>query len=352
MRQKYTGSVHHRQRLHKAIRVVIVMSLFFPVVSFVYGGGMMSSSTLKVKGDILHVHDPSIIKDKNTYYLFTTGNNIPVRYSTDLIHWKSGGTVFDRMPDWASKDLPLADNIWAPDISYFNGKYHLYYAVSTFGSNYSYIGLATNQTLDPKSTEFHWVDEGEVIGSLPSDNWNAIDPNIVIDAAGSPWLAFGSFWSGLKIIKIDQTTGKPYRNERKIISIASRLKPPNAIEASFIVYRDGYYYLFASFDFCCRGVNSTYKIRVGRSKNVTGPYVDQEGTSLMKGGGTLLAESTERWRGPGGESILHDTNGKWWIVYHSYDAELSGMPVLRISRLIWNSKGWPLPVTSLSSSIQ
>lgn len=279
------------------------------------------------------------------YYLFTTGDNIPMRCSANLIDWKGCGTVFNEMPKWAAKDIPGASNIWAPDISHFAGLYHLYFAVSTFGSNRSDIGLATTPTLKTNGTT-DWTDRGRVLESVPSDNWNAIDPNIVIDKHGQPWLAFGSFWSGLQLTKIDPSTGKPYP-ERKIYHLAERPQPPDAIEASFIIYRKGFYYLFASYDFCCRGVNSTYNIRVGRSRKVTGPYVDEKGVPMLEGGGTMIAHSYGRWKGPGGQSVLHAADGKWWLVYHSYDAYLGGTPVLRISPLRFNWRGWPKPVTPI-----
>ena len=187
-------------------------------------------------------------------------------------------------------DVPGLRGIWAPDISYFNGKYHLYYSASTFGSNRSSIGLATNQTLDPSSDRFSWEDQGKIISSFVTDDWNAIDPNIVIDEEGEPWLSFGSFWSGIKMRKIDPANGKLSSKDTKLYSLASRRRSPElpgAIEAPVIIRSSGYYYLFVSFDFCCRGINSTYNIRVGRSKLFTGPYVDREGRDMMEDGGTL-----------------------------------------------------------------
>jgi len=303
---------------------------------------------LALTGSILDVHDPSsIVKDGKLYYLFSTGQNIPIHCSSDLHDWKDCGSVFTTWPAWVVTDIPAADSIWAPDISYYDGSYHLYYAVSTFGSNRSDIGLLTNATLDAKSPVCRWVDQGKVIQSTPSDNWNAIDPNLVLDADGQPWLAFGSFWGGLKLVKIDPATGKPDRGAQ-IYSIAQRPEAPDAIEASFIIHRKGYYYLFASFDFCCRGSDSTYNIRVGRSKAITGPYVDERGVPLMDGGGTPIAESGPRWRGPGGESVFHENDDSWWLIYHTYDATLAGTPTLRISPLVWNGAGWPRPVTSVA----
>src|ERR1043165_5432618 len=140
------------------------------------------------EGDVRQVHDPSIIREAGTYYLFSTRAGIAIRCSKDLVHWRLCGDVFAHLPEWAVKDVPGLRGLWAPDISYFNGKYHLYYSVSTFGSNHSRIGLVTNQTLDPASDKYRWMDQGSVIGSEAVDDWNAIDPNVVFgERAGQPF---------------------------------------------------------------------------------------------------------------------------------------------------------------------
>ena len=267
---------------------------------------------LKLEGDISPIHDPAIIREGDTYYVFATnrfaGKLVPIFCSQDLHHWKFCGHVFDSVPEWALREIPGARGIWAPDISHFDGKYRLYYSVSTFGSNHSAIGLITNQTLDPGSPNYRWVDEGLVVSSRREDDWNAIDPIIVVDANSDVWLAFGSFWGGIKMRKLDPKTGKLSRSDTTLYSLASRrpLEPP-AVEAPSIVRHEKYYYLFVSFDFCCRGKDSTYKIMVGRSKKITGPYLDRDSKPLMAGGGTLLMAGTGAWRGPGGQSVLLKT---------------------------------------------
>lgn len=303
------------------------------------GGAAMD---IEVAGAITFIHDPAIIKADDAYYLFCTGNGILVHKSTDLINWEVPfpPIVFANIPDWAKQMIPEAMDIWAPDISFYNGKYHLYYAVSSFGKNTSAIGLATNTTLDFKHEGFNWVDEGLVMKSTPADNFNCIDPNLILDADNTPWLAFGSFWSGIKMRRLDFQTGKLSEADQKLYSLAQRPEPPDAIEAPFIIQKDGLYYLFASFDFCCRGANSTYNVRVGRSKTITGPYVDRDGLEMLNGGGTQVTFPTDRWRGPGHNAILQD-NGVEYIVYHAYDAEHGGTPTLQIHPLIWDADGWP-----------
>lgn len=313
------------------------------VLTLGYGQQPAAIPALELQGDIRNVHDPSILKAGDTYYLFSTRAGISVRCSTDLIRWTLCGDVFAHLPLWGVQDVAGLRGLWAPDISYFNGRYHLYYSVSTFGSNRSSVGLTTNETLDPKSEKYRWVDQGRVISSYPADDWNAIDPNLVIDDAGQPWLSFGSFWSGIKLRKIDPSTGKLDRQDETLYSLASRPRitgQPGAIEAPFIVQRSGYYYLFVSFDFCCRGKDSTYNIRVGRSRRVTGPYIDRAGIDMREGGGTLLVSSEARWRGPGHCAVLHEQDGDK-LIYHAYDADFRGISTLRISPLAWDAEGWP-----------
>jgi arabinan endo-1,5-alpha-L-arabinosidase len=322
--------------------VKILFCLLILLIPLVAGGQRAPRPTLELQGDVQQVHDPTIIKDGDTFYLFSTRAGIAVRCSKDLVAWRLCGDVFAHLPAWAVSDVPGLRGIWAPDISYFNGKYHLYYSASTFGKNRSSIGLATNHTLDPAGNKFRWEDQGKVISSYDTDDWNAIDPNIVIDEQGEPWMSFGSFWSGIKMRKIDLTTGKLSTTDGKLYSLASRPRSaelPGAIEAPAIVRRGGYYYLFVSFDFCCRGVNSTYNIRVGRSKSVTGPYLDRENKDMMEGGGTLVISGGERWRGPGHCAILRDQAGDK-LVYHAYDAVARGASTLRIAPISWEAD-WP-----------
>jgi arabinan endo-1,5-alpha-L-arabinosidase len=312
--------------------------------------------SLVLSGDYAVTHDPSIAREGNSYYVFATTSNaeegqFPVRCSHDLLAWKLCGHVFDRIPDWIHQASPTTKELWAPDISFFQGKYHLYYAYSAFGVNTSGIALATNETLDPQSPKFHWKDEGLVLKSTQADDFNAIDPNIVFDGKGQPWLSFGSFWSGIKMRRIDAATGKPSAADATLYSLASRVRPDNpepakpglpadwqAIEAPFIVRHGDFYYLFVSFDLCCRGTTSSYRTMVGRSAQVTGPYLDAEGKPMLQGGGTQLLGANARWVGPGGESVLQRPEGDI-LVFHAYDA-VTGKPALQISSLTWEN-GWP-----------
>lgn len=289
-------------------------------------------------------HDPAMARDGDRYYVFTTGSRIPILCSKDMTEWEFCGRVFKENPKWMRDAVQGVGDLWAPDISFFNGKWHLYYAGSTFGKNRSVIGVATNTTLNPDDPQYAWVDEGLVMESKPSDTFNAIDPNVAFDEMGAAWLAWGSYWSGLKLRRLDAKTGKPA--DENIISIAGGRPNPNAIEAPFIVRRGTYFYLFFSVDACCRGIDSTYNIRVGRAEKIDGPYVDKDGKKLTQGGGTLVLAGGKRWRGPGHNAIFSEA-GVDWLVYHAYDASEIGIAKLRIESLGWDDAGWPIAPSSL-----
>jgi arabinan endo-1,5-alpha-L-arabinosidase len=302
----------------------------------------------KLSGDIYPIHDPCIIKAGDTYYVFCTTpradapQQIPWYRSKDLLRWERGGHVLPALPEWARSDVPHIETCWAPDISFFNGRFYLYYACSTFGSNVSEIGLATNASLDPSDPNYAWQDQGLVLASTKSDDFNALDPNRVAASDGKHWLAFGSFWTGLKIMQIDPQSGKPLPDAQRT-GIARRPKAPDAIEAVFIIQRAAYYYLFASFDFCCRGADSSYYTVVGRSKDILGPYVDQKGKPMLEGGGTLVLAAgagEPRWRGPGHVAVVRDA-GKDYLVYHAYDSTFGGRPTLRSAPMGWTDDYWP-----------
>jgi arabinan endo-1,5-alpha-L-arabinosidase len=293
-----------------------------------------------LKGD-LWAHDPVLAKEDSRWYVFHTGNGIQIKTSEDGVNWKQAGQIFPSLPEWSKQYVPEKgeESIWAPDIYFHDGTYYIYYSVSTFGKNTSAIGLVTNTTLNPENPDYKWVDKGYVIHSSESDNYNAIDANLIFDQEGVPWLSFGSFWSGIKLFQLDPVSMKRAEGTQ-LLSISSRTEQPNTIEAPFIVYRNGYYYQFVSFDFCCRGIESTYKIVVGRSKNITGPYFDRDGVSMMEGGGTLIDAGDERWIGPG-HCAVYFSGDSSLLVNHAYDALKKGKPTLRIKPLFWDQDGWP-----------
>jgi arabinan endo-1,5-alpha-L-arabinosidase len=294
-------------------------------------------------------HDPVVAKQGDTYYLFCTGPGITSFTSKDLKTWTQTDAIFAKSPEWALAVAPgFNGHIWAPDISFHNEKYYVYYAVSAFGKNTSAIGLVTNATLNPKDKNYKWEDQGVVIQSVPNrDLWNAIDPNLIFDESGIPWLSFGSFWNGLKMVKLNANL-KEVAKPEVWKTIAKRDRSSDledsdagdaAIEGPFVFKKGGYYYLFASWDYCCRGEKSTYKLVVGRSKSVTGPYVDKDGKELNKGGGSLVIEGNKNWYGVGHNSVF-TFDGKDYTFMHGYDASDKALPKLIVKEITWIDS-WP-----------
>ncbi|PTQ98079.1 arabinan endo-1,5-alpha-L-arabinosidase [Mucilaginibacter yixingensis] len=304
-------------------------------------------------------HDPVMIRQDSLFYLFCTGNGIAMWSSKDLVHWKAEPKVVPAAPTWLTEALPnfKGNSYWAPDISYYNGQYYLFYAASAFGKNTSCIGLLTSPTLHTDATDYKWTDHGKIIQSFPNKtNWNAIDPNLVVDKDGTPYLAFGSFWDGLKLIKLEKDRMSVAEDPSGIPTIASRknrssaANPPavddnpkdaggNAIEGPFIYRKGKYFYLFASIDYCCKGPKSTYKMIIGRSKNIKGPYLDSKNIPMNRGGGDILLAGNENWYGVGHNGICN-FDGKDYIVFHGYDAADNGRSKLIVEPIDWVN-GWP-----------
>ncbi|TPQ15529.1 arabinan endo-1,5-alpha-L-arabinosidase [Streptomyces sporangiiformans] len=280
------------------------------------------------------IHDPTVLRLKNGQYVaYSTGGVIGARLSKNLRHWTDAGNAFAEPPAWWYEYNDTGDP-WAPDISYRHGRYWLYYSVSSWGTNHSAIGVATSRTGLPGT----WTDRGKVFASERGEDWNAIDPAI-IRADGKLWMSFGSYWTGIRMIELNPKTGKAIPGAT-VHHLATRPDAPYAVEGPSIVRHGRYFYLFASYDACCAGVNSTYKIRVGRSTSVTGPYVDSTGKPLLEGGGDLLLAGHGRYVGPGGESVFRH-KGRDILAYHYYDAEDSGTPKLGLNTLNWTKNGWP-----------
>jgi len=298
------------------------------------------------------VHDPVLIKHKDMYYVFYTGNGIGVKSSKDMIAWTEEKPVFATTPQWVMDTIPnFRRSMWAPDSIYRDGVYYLYYSCSAFGRNTSAIGVATNTTLDPADPAFKWVDQGKVVESVPGrDMWNAIDPNVAIDENGDPWMVFGSFWMGMKLVKLQpDMTRVASGSAQEWHTVAARERNFGlddrdagnaAIEAPFIFKKNGWYYLFVSWDFCCRGANSDYKIVVGRSKDIRGPYLDRDGKDMAFGGGTLVAQGNAKWAGVGHQAV-YTIDGRDLLVFHGYDKEENGRSKLLIKEIRWDADGWP-----------
>ena len=304
----------------------------------------------QLTGAIDFLHDPSVIRQGTTYYVFSTdkdasqGGFIPIRCTSDKVAVTDCGFVFATLPAWVATAVPAATGVWAPDISYFDGTYHLYYAVSSFGSNVSAIGLATNPTLDRTDPAYAWTDHGAVLQSGSSSDFNAIDPNVAIDGAGQAWLSYGSFWTGIYQQQLDTSTGQLLAGGART-HLAERLSSVqyDPVEGADVVQHNGYWYLFTSWDFCCTSPASSanYKIVVGRGTSPNGPFLDKAGVALAAGGGTVVLAGTSAYAAPGGQSVLIDPTNGDTIVFHALDLARNGVPVLFMKGIAWPSD-WPV----------
>lgn len=291
---------------------------------------------------LVGAHDPTVVLDeKQAFHMFSSHGNLMHWKSDDLVHWTRLPSVFDKsgVPEWAKREISPRAGLWAPEVLYFNGRYHIYYSCSTFGSQRSAIGMAWTRSLDPASPEYGWTDEGKVFESNRGDPYNAIDAAPLMDAQGEPWMAFGSWNRGLFLIKLDKETGKQSTSDTRAYHLWNR-PGKDAIEAPALFYRDGWYYLLGSWDFCCRGAGSTYKVLMGRSKNITGPYLDRQGRPLLEGHGSLLIRSYGFYAGPGQGNLIQ-RGDQTYFVHHYYDLRERGVPTVSTRKVYWDAEGWP-----------
>jgi arabinan endo-1,5-alpha-L-arabinosidase len=316
-------------------RLAILLLLATPL----YGADLQPMLT----GDT-RIHDPSIIEVDGKYAAFGTGEQglyrgaIRVKTSPDAMNWTDAGAIGKGVPKWAREALgyqPL--NVWAPSISRRGDTFYIYYALSSFGANTSAIGLMINTSFDPTKPGEGWEDQGLTLMSSARDDFNAIDPFRIDTSDGRAFLVFGSFWSGIKLRALEPKTGKILSEDTPVIALAGR--HGGAIEAPSILQHEGKFYLFVSFDQCCKGVASTYNIRVGRADRVEGPYLDKEGKDMLEGGGSLLLATKGRFIGPGGQEAVKTSKGDM-LAYHYYDGEEAGVAKLQLSSIRWTSDGW------------
>lgn len=296
-----------------------------------------------------HIHDPAIFKDDITgrYYIYCTGAGC--HRSDDLINWERVGKVVASPPEEASLWTGSKD-IWAPDIVKINGEYRLYCSNSTWGVRQSCIFLAVSD-----NPEGPFIPRGCVLKTTGKMPVNAIDANIVTDhKTGDMYMLYGSFWGGCHMLLLDKKTG--LAAEKGIGTCVAR-RPEwmsAAIEGPYIIYNPGteYYYLFVSYG----SLKSDYNVRVARSRNITGPYkdfndVDMTDISDNDNSTGLLIHCGYRWNNgtaymaPGHNSVLHDTDGSWYIICHIREHNFTGKPEpsrMQIRKIYWMDNGWPV----------
>ncbi|MFC4403071.1 arabinan endo-1,5-alpha-L-arabinosidase [Gracilibacillus xinjiangensis] len=284
-------------------------------------------------------HDPSIFQADNTYYVVSTGisrdqenpGGIFIRKSEENLEgpWESIGEI--PVPEWV-KEYKIT-HLWAPYVIENNDTYYLYYAASMFGTNNSAIGVAS--TVTPEDTE-SWEDHGPILQTTSRDSFNAIDP-MVIEDEGKWWILYGSHFGGIvlkELVNMTETRGEEY-----VLASRQATTEHNAIEGPTIFKKDDYYYLLTSWDQCCQGVNSTYKVAVGRSESIIGPYVDSNGVALLDGGGDIILEAEDNQVGPGGQDVI-EVSGNYYMIYHYYDGDANGTIRMQIRKINWEDD-WP-----------
>ena len=287
-------------------------------------------------------HDPTMIEADGKYYRFWTGDNTPSATSTDLGNWSNAPGVYrNGYPQWSREWLAgipgqTFNFPWAPDASYFNGKHNLYVSFSAkFGDNISCITHLTSTDI----AAGNWTDHGPVICTKGDEKYNAIDPDVGFDAEGKPYLAFGSFWDGIMAFPLTA-------EGERIGTELTRLAWAKEIEAPVLFRRCGYHYLFVSHGLCCPGQNRTvdqltYRVVVGRSKNILGPYVDRDGKNMIDGGGTVLVKGDSTYAAAGHSDVIV-SRGHIYQLYHAYKRP-NGAAELRVVELLFDKDGWPLP---------
>lgn len=308
-------------------------------------GNVELPQMVNVSGDVSNWSCPEIYNYDGTYYGFIMAGGITIKTSPDLKVWQKSGTVFSKIPSWMTSPVGGVENgsIWCPGIYKIGNTYCCYYAVSTSGSQNSFIGLATNTTLDPKDKKYKWEDKGCVLHSYKGDDFNAIDPCVIIDDKKDPWLVYGSYWSGIKLCRIDPDT--LMLDESSTVYDLAAAQTRSGPEAGYMIKHGDYYYLFEA----CGSFSTGYWNGVGRSKNITGPFLDATNINMMEQGATPVTSYRDGFTKCGHSSIFTDKDGKQYHVteyFRNYDDGSSSSSLLGISTLLWTEDGWPVTATT------
>ena len=286
------------------------------------------------------MHDPStVIVENGKYYVYATGAGLPMSISDDGWSWRRAGSVMQAVPGGKPGPDVIArggNNTWAPDLIRLGDKYFLYYSAPGTQPKAA-IGLLVGKTLDPESPDYKWEDAGPVVWSDGVEDSNAIDPGVFRDPTnGTVWLTYGSYFGYIRLVELNPKTGKRLYPDRKPVNVAINS------EASIMIFRDGWYYLLVTHGSCCAGANSSYNIRMGRAKKVTGPFLDNMGIDMLQGGGKLFLGSGGRYIGPGHFGLLDLGDGvEKFSLHYEADLDRGGISVLDIRPLLWRD-GWPV----------
>jgi arabinan endo-1,5-alpha-L-arabinosidase len=282
---------------------------------------LCSSIAFALDGHLV-IHDPStVVSCDGKLYTYGTGGSSLV--SDDGWTWRSG--------------TALPRRGLAPDVIHLGDRYYVYVAANIGAQPKAAVNMIWSKTLDPSSPDYKWEEGGVVASSDGIEDSNAIDPGVFLDPTdGRLWLTYGSYFGYIRLVELDPKTGKRVNDNDKPHDLAINC------EASDMMYHDGWYYLLATHGSCCRGADSGYNIRVGRSRKVTGPFLDADGIDMIQGGGKLLIGSGGRLIGPGHFGLLDLGEGVQKFSLHwEADLDRGGASVLDIRPLLWKD-GWPV----------
>lgn len=291
---------------------------------------LLVSRSWALEGQI-QVHDPStIVRCDGRFYTYGTGGSCLV--SDDGWTWMRG-------------TAPPRRGL-APDLIHLPDRYCLYVARNVGAQPKAEINLLWSKSLDPNSPDYKWEEGGVVAASDGVEDCNAIDPGVLRDPQdGRLWLVYGSYFGYIRLVELDPMTGQRLNPGDTPVNLAINC------EASVLIQHDGWYYLLATHGSCCRGADSGYNIRMGRSRKITGPYLDHTGLDMIKGGGTLFAGSTGRHIGPGHFGLLDLGDGvEKFSCHYEADLDRGGASVLDIRPLLWTD-GWPVAGENLQEGI-
>ena len=334
-------------------KIVLVLTLLAACVMVMAQGQRRFPREAFVTAEPM-VHDPVMAFEDSTYHIYATGIGIQHLTSRDRKTWTvHPEPVMTVMPQWTHDSVPGFEcHVWAPDIIQWHGRWWMAYSCSTFGKNGSAIGLLSSPSLSFPV----WNDEGCIVTSRENrDDWNAIDPNFVIDDSDTPWMVWGSFWDGIQMARLDttmhiaegvvpRTIARRYAPDctERMPNPTTKYAGTNAIEAPFIMKHGGYYYLFVSWDYCCQGSKSTYRVAVGRSRNVEGPYLDHDGRDMRLGGGMLVLEGDKKEYEAAGHCAAYHLDGSDLFICHGYSIARNGASLLIQRPVVWTADGWPV----------
>ena len=320
---------------------LLKLSAIFLLTSFGIQAKEPVTNTYKNPVIAANMPDPTVIKARDGYfYLYATQGKhlVPIYKSKNLTDWTFAASAFTKetKPDFEPKA-----GIWAPDINYIAGKYVMYYSMSVWGGEWTCgIGVAT-----ANKPEGPFTDHGKLFRSNEIGVQNSIDP-FYFRHKGKNYLFWGSF-RGIYYTELSGD-GLQLKKDTVVRQIAG-----TAFEGTYIMKRGRYYYLFASVGSCCEGVKSTYKMVVGRSESLFGPYTDKAGKDMMENGYEVVIDKNEHFVGNGHNSeIVKDKAGNDWVLYHGVDMKNPRGRVLMLDKISWTKDGWPFVSNNGTPSLE